>query len=489
MDRQQRYDQIYEELYQSRPYLRLHNEAMRLLGDVRLEHPEGSSEFREGTLAAYRIEEEAMRIFREMPGTPEEREPEWPHFHRGIAGMALQGGLPDEAAYWAEEGLRSASDTELRDQLFTLIAKSRPEKLLKWLEEKWLLMNWDTGCFKDLPAEEHTPENAVDCLSELIVMLDALEEWAGELYEERGLVVYAMISRMFRARQAAILLESLDSTEEHFEFYHDIVSNDIRWLIDFDNANTVEILGLYIIFSTLSSDAAQKAGMTSQADILMDQIEEIINERSNRINIPGLVLLFFYLIQGSRKSDALTRIEYLIKASHALKKFPQNTEAEQRDYLHFRLLISLLIAYSYSNASDTESAYKIIANQEKEIRAKGYRHLLNKLGPVAWCLYADLSLLAAKIIACQKDYRKQDFFKYLDWVEIYIDKIRKQGNAVDSFGGISSSEVAQELIRLSGEARMLRDMSDDYQTQLGPPPGYLQNLMDSMVWQKIRPAA
>lgn len=228
MDRQQRYDQIYEELYQSRPYLRLHNEAMRMLGDVRLEHPEGSPEFREGTLAAYRVEEEAMKIFREMPGTPEEREPEWPHFHRGIAVMALQGGLPDEAAYWAEEGLRAVSDTELRDQLFSLIAKSRPERLLKRFEAKKELMNLDTGCFKDLPADEHTPENAVDCFSELIAMLDALEEWAGELYEEKGLsrVHLSTLQRRYAFLQEQ--MRSLQIKDENYAWFARLSLEDER---------------------------------------------------------------------------------------------------------------------------------------------------------------------------------------------------------------------------------------------------------------------
>lgn len=479
MDRQQRYDQIYEELYQSRPYLRLHNEAMRLLGDVRLEHPEGSPEFREGTLAAYRVEEEAMRIFREMPGTPEEREPEWPHFHRGIAVMALQGGLPDEAAYWAEEGLRSASDTELRDQLFTLIAKSRPEKLLKRFEAKKELMNLETGCFKDLPAEEHTPENAVDCFSELIAMLDALEEWVGGLYEEKSQAQYAMISRIKRMRWAGEVLKSLDSSADSFEYYLEVFSDDLQWFIDFNSINSIRLLNLYISCASTSFGVAQKVGMISQAGNLLDKVENIIERlvQSNQSeSLSGIALFQFYSTQGGRFENTHKEIDYLSKASSALEKWPQSTEAEQRVHRMLRLVVSLKLVYAYWHTGDHELAYKTVMRQEKMIQENGYGQLLAKIGPLARLLYADWSLLAAKVLAN----RKADWTQHLNRVEENIDKIKKQEEKASN-----ASIPALELERLMGEARMLQDMPDNSQMQLGTPPAYLQNLMDSM----LRPAA
>lgn len=485
MDRQQRYDQIYEELYQSRPYLRLHNEAMRLLGDVRLEYPEGSPEFREGTLAAYRVEEEAMRIFREMPGTPEEREPEWPYFHRGIAVMALQGGLSDEAAYWAEEGLRSASDTELRDQLFNLIAKSKPEKLLNRLKEKSAQVNGNTGCFNDLPAEDHTPENAVDCFSELIAMLDALEQWAGKLYKEKSFdqLWYENVikSRINRMRWVAEILKSLDFTEDSFEYYLDMVSDDLQWLTDFDikNINSIILLNLYISCASTSFGVAQKVGMISQAGNLLDKVENMIEgllQSNQSESLSGIVLFQFYSTQGVRYESTSKEVEYLSKTSLALEKWPQNTEAGQNSYLMLRLVVSLKLVYAYWHTGDHELAYKTVMRQEKMIQENGYGQLLARIGPLARLLHADWSLLAAKVLAN----RKADWTQHLNRVEENVDKIKKQEEKASN-----ASIPALELERLMGEARMLQDMPDNSQMQLGPPPAYLQNLMDSM----LRPAA
>lgn len=428
----------YDDLHRRRPYLKTHEEAMRVCMETEAQHAEGSPEYLAGMLEAFQKEKEAMAILRAMPEDSPYKEREWARMHRGTAVIALRAGQTEEAAYWAEEGLIRAYDAVVRDELFELLGQTKPERLMELFRKRCTEMNWETSCFQELEPEAHTPQNAVACLSELIAML----EGDGEMYRAFGYERTYLYLVLRRLNEVDTCLQFFRQGED-YEDYHEFMLNELERL------NEVEVklddIDMFAMSAVIIYYSFSKQGASAPAGRLLDRAGEFLAQQKDNAARFDLVRYNFNLAQGFRLRGSSLGADYLQASSDAVERLYTIRAIEAPDYFTRKLKVNLFLTEHYLKAGDARRAYKVSSSFIDESR-KNLSQWLNS-SIQAQFYYGILAMYAAKALMEIGNDQRQVANYYLDKARTHLNLCRKHPQVPAMLTG-SISKLLSDIEKL-----------------------------------------
>lgn len=461
----------YDDLHRRRPYLKTHEEAMRVCMETEARHAEGSPEYLAGMLEAFQKEKEAMGILRAMPEDSPYKEREWARMHRGTAVMAQRAGQTEEAAYWAEEGLARAYDAVVRDELFELLGRAKPERLMELFRKRLNDMNWETSCFQELEPEAHTPQNAVACLSELIAML----EGDGEMYRAFGyeLVYLNFVHR--RLTQVKICLALFKREDDNYSVYHEFMLDELEMLSETEIQP--QHFSLFAFYAASIYFYFAGYGASEQTAKLLDKVASLLDKPNYHARTEPLLLYFYYVAQGIRVGTNSQGAEYWNAAGRAVEELWSTRQIAKPEYLKWLLTVRVYLSEHYLNAGKAPLALEACRKTLNSIQ-KRFGSLHNS-SIEAQFLYANLALNAAKAYAKIDNRRRRDIQFYSNKANIYLDKCSKQSQTNKLLNAAIQGLLADleklrngQPVEQKGFGEHFINMMVDAMTATQPPPAF-----------------